>query len=205
MGKIDQNLFNRIQSVWSISLAAGSAAAGLLWFWFIRVFHFQTLSMSAKTFSSVYVREANLTESETKMSAKKMSLSETEQSISENELSITEYSVSRSVPCIIVTDSAVCSFPPFPCPPCLAVDPAWLKGNRFYFTNSRETKLINQFIERCPPLLHSLQTPPFSRVFQNMKKFCTGHRLFKNFKNIPSFKKKCLVLPLEVYTVNIAL
>jgi len=106
--------------------------------------------------------------------------------------------VGISVPCIIVTNSAVCSFPPFPCPPCLAVDPAWLKGNRFYFTNSRETKLINQFIERCPPLLHSLQTPPFSRVFQNMKKFCTGHRLFKNFKNIPSFKKKCLVLPLEV-------
>jgi len=110
-----------------------------------------------------------------------------------------------SVPCIIVTNSAVCSFPPFPCPPCLAFDPAWLIGNRFYFTNSRETKLINQDIERCPPLLHSLQTLPFSRVFQNVKKYCTRHYLFKNFKNIPSCKTKCLVLPLEVYTVNLDL
>jgi len=115
------------------------------------------------------------------------------------------FTVQATVPCIIVTNSAVCSFPPFRCPPCLLVDPARLIGNRFYFTNSREMKLINQDIERCPPLLHSLQTSPFSRVFQNMKKFCTRHYLFKNFKNIPSFKKKCLVLPLEVYTVNIAL
>jgi len=113
--------------------------------------------------------------------------------------------VCKSTISIIVMNLAVCSFPPFPCPPCLAVDPAQLKENRFYFTNSWEMKLINQDIERCSPLLPGLQTPLFSRVFQNMKKYCTRHYLFKNFKNSPSCKRECLVLPLDVYTVNLAL
>jgi len=108
------------------------------------------------------------------------------------------------VPCIIVANSAVCSFPPFCRPPCRIVDPSRLIGNRFYFTNSGEMKSIKQDIEGCPPLLHRLQTSPFTRVFQNMENHRGASLLNIFFQNIPSCKKDCLVLPLDVYTVNLA-